>query len=137
MDIDYITFDEFKKLNIYQDFLNSNPDLGYLKIKTFTAEEAIPIPNTEILITKDIGIYKVIFYRGATDKNGMISSIVLPAPKKILQTQEEIPKYTIYEMNAIKEGYEAIKEYSIGMLGNVKVIQYVKMVPTIEVNNND
>lgn len=137
MENDYITYDEFKKISIYQDFIDKNPDLGYLKIKAFTAQEAIPVVNTEVIITKDIGSYKVIFYRGKTDINGMINNIVLPAPKHIKSTSNETPEYTLYELNALREGYEAIKEYQIGMLGNVKVIQYIKMVPIIEVIPND
>ncbi len=137
MENDIITFDEFKKLDIYKDFLNSNPDLGYLKIKAFTAEGAIPIPNTEVIITKDIGSYKVVFYRGETNKDGIIPSIVLPAPHRVAETSADIPQYTLYEMDAIHLGYESIKQYSIGMLGNIKVIQYVKMVPVVEVINND
>lgn len=137
MENDYITYDEFKKLDIYKDFLESNPDLGYLKIKAFTAQEAIPLSKTEVIITKDIGSYKVIFYRGETDINGMINQIVLPAPKQVSSTSDATPKYTLYELNALHEGYEIIREYQVGMLGNVKVIQYIKMVPIIEVKPND
>ena len=53
--MEYISFDEFKKLDIYNDFIKVNPDLGVLKIEAFTTNEGIPIPDTDIVIYKDIG----------------------------------------------------------------------------------
>ena len=32
-----------------------NPDMGILKIEAFIANEGLPIPDTDILIYKDIG----------------------------------------------------------------------------------
>lgn len=127
-----ISFEDFKKLDEYQKFSNENPDNGYLKVEAFTAYGAIPVPNTQIIITKDIGNYKVIFFQGYTDSSGMISNIELPAPVAVLtSTTEEIPEYTVYDLTAIHEGYESIKKYSIGMFGGVNIIQYVKMSPEV------
>ena len=61
--MEFISYDEFKKLDIYNDFINVNPDLGILKIEAFTVNEGLPIPDTDILIYKDIGEYNVIFYK--------------------------------------------------------------------------
>lgn len=134
--MEYISFDEFKKLDIYNDFIKVNPDLGVLKIEAFTANEGIPIPDTDIVIYKDIGEYNVVFFKGKTDSNGMIDNIYLPAPKKSDSMSLEIPLYTVYEMNAFHIGYETIKKYSIGMFGDVKVIQYVKMMPEVVIEEN-
>ena len=134
--MEYISFDEFKKLDIYEDFIRVNPDLGVLKIEAFTANEGIPIPDTDIVIYKDIGEYNVVFFKGKTDSNGMIDNIYLPAPKKSDSMSLEIPLYTVYEMNAYHIGYERIKKYSIGMFGDVKVIQYVKMMPEVVIEDN-
>ena len=129
--MEYISFDEFKKLDIYEDFIRVNPDLGVLKIEAFTANEGIPIPDTDIIIYKDIGEYNVVFFKGKTDSSGMIDNRYLPTPKKSDSMSLEIPLYTVYEMNAFHIGYETIKKYSIGMFGDVKVIQYVKMMPEV------
>lgn len=133
--MEYISFDEFKKLDIYEDFIRVNPDLGVLKIEAFTSNEGIPIPDTEIVIYKDIGEYNVVFFKGKTDSSGMIDNIYLPTPKKSDSMSLEIPLYTVYEMNAYHIGYERIKKYSIGMFGDVKVIQYVKMMPEVIVED--
>lgn len=133
--MEYISFDEFKKLDIYEDFIRVNPDLGVLKIEAFTANEGIPIPDTDIVIYKDIGEYNVVFFKGKTDSSGMIDNIYLPTPKKSDSMSLEIPLYTVYEMNAYHIGYETIMKYSIGMFGDVKVIQYVKMMPEVVVGD--
>ena len=133
-----ISLEDFKKLDEYQKFNNENPDVGNLKVEAFTAYGAIPVPNTQIIITKDIGNYRVIFFQGYTDSSGMISNIELPAPVAVLtSTTDAIPEYTVYDLTAIHEGYESIKKYSIGMFGGVNIIQYVKMNPEVVLEGAD
>jgi hypothetical protein len=134
--MEYISYDTFKKSDIYNDFINFNSSVGHLKIEAFTAYGAIPIEGAEILIYKDIGENNVIFYSGKTDSNGMINDIVLPAPNRV-NDNSLTPEYTLYEMNAIHEGYETIKKYTIGMFGDVNVIQYVKMTPEVILENGN
>ena len=124
--MELIKYEDFKKLNEYQQFILDNPDVGYLKIQAFTAYGAIPIDDVDVLITKDIGEYKVIFYEGKTDSEGIISDIMLPAPKTVTASDVE-PSYTLYDLTCVSRGYETIKNYSIGMFGDVRVLQYVKM----------
>jgi len=125
-----ISFDDFIKTPEYQDFQKDNPDLGTLKVQSFTAYSALPIADTDITISKDIEEYRVIFFRGVTDSSGIIDDIQLPAPKSSIGSIEP-PLYTVYDLTAIHTGYESIKQYSIGMFGGIKVIQYVKMIPEV------
>lgn len=131
-----ISYEEFKNLDLYQDFIRDNPGVGYLKVQVFTAYGAIPVADTSILITKDIEEYRVVFFQGKTDSSGIISGIALPAPAPV-STTEEAPAYTIYDMTAVNEGYETLKTYSIGMFGGINVIQYVKMLPEINIEGVD
>lgn len=126
-------YEEFMKTEAYKKFIEENPAIGSLKIQAFTAYQAIPIPDTEILITKKINDQQVLFFKGYTDSSGIIENIELPAPPSLSSTElEATPAYTIYDLTAINEGYETIKRYEIGMFGDIKVIQYVKMTPQIE-----
>lgn len=134
-----ISYDEFKNTSDFEKFKISNPDIGYLKVLVFTAYQAIPIANTEIIISKDFGDNRVIFYRGMTDKNGMISNIELPAPlAQYVANQNILPPYTTYKLTAINDSYDSINEYTIGAFGDVRIIQYVKMTPKVlgEANGN-
>ena len=125
-----ISYEEFKNTDLYEDFIKENDDVGNLKVQVFTAYGAIPVSDTNIVVYKDIEEYRIIFFQGVTDSSGIISDIVLPAPKMVT-SNEEAPIYTIYNMTAFNTGYETLKNFSIGMLGGVNVIQYVKMLPDI------
>lgn len=128
-----ISYDEFKKTDLYDDFIKSNPDIGNLKVQVFTAYGAIPVAGSEVLVTKNIEEYRIIFFQGFTDSSGIISNISLPAPKTITSATPEItPEYTIYDLTVLHQEYEALKTYSIGMFGGVNIIQYVKMLPNLE-----
>ena len=131
-----ISYEQFKNLDLYQDFIRENPDIGHLKVQVFTAYGAIPIPNTNILITKDIDEYRVVFFQGVTDSSGIISGIALPAPAAVTST-DVAPAYTLYDMTAVNRGYETLKTYSIGMFGGINVIQYVKMTPEVNLGGVD
>lgn len=132
----FISLEEFKKLDEYQKFIKENPVFGYLKVQVFTAYGAIPISGADILITKDIGEYRVIFFQGKTDSSGIISNIELPAPPiDTFPDPNTPPQYTLYDLTTIHEGYESIKKNLIGMFGGIGIIQYVKMVPKIDLNS--
>ena len=131
----YIRYDEFKNTDLGKEFLKENPSTGTLKIEAFMAYQSVPFEGVQIIISKDIEDYRVIFFQGTTDSSGMISDIILPAPEQSSSESLENPKYTIYNMTAIKEDYHTINNYNIGMFGGVPVIQYVKM--QVEENNRE
>lgn len=136
--MDLITLEEFSKTSEYQDFYKENPSTGRLKVEVFTAYQAIPVANTEILVTKDIGDKRVIFFNGLTNSSGMISNIELPAP---LEDKNFKPgsdaHYANYDVTAIHEGFEKIKKYDIAIFGNTGIIQYIKMIPEISMEGID
>ena len=131
--MDYMTFDEFQKLGEYQTFMKENPSTGTLRVNVFTANGAIPLADANVLITKKIGNYNVLFFDGLTNSSGAIDNIVLPAPS-VSSNNMEVPGYTFYELNANHAGYQAVEQYEIAMFGNTKVIQYVKLMPEVENN---
>lgn len=134
-----LNYEDFKKTDDYSKFSKENPDIGYLKVLAFAAYQALPIPNAEILITRDINNQRVVFFQGYTDNSGTITDIELPAPLTVknVDTPEQIPQYTVYDLTAIHEGYETIKKYKIGMFGGVRVIQYIKMNPQVDLKGVD
>lgn len=123
-----ITFEEFKKLPEYKTFEKDNSSFGLLKVQVFTADQAIPIPDVEIFVTKEIGEYNVLFFQGMTDSSGIIDNIKLPAPSGDYNIDTlEIPKYSMYDIAACCERLNAVKRYEIGVFNNVKVLQYIRM----------
>ncbi len=133
-----LTFEEFKNTEDYKKFMEENPEMGYLKVNVYTAYKAVPIPNTEILITKTINNNNVIFFQGITNSSGSIENITLPAPKNVsLITKEAPPSYTLYDLTAVHKGYSLAKKSSIGIIGEMKVIQNIKMNPEIDFKGVD
>lgn len=125
-----ISYEEFSKTDDYQGFVGVNPKQGSLKVMAFTAYQAIPIENAEIIITKEIGGNNVLFFRGYTDSSGIIDNITLPAPTSGYDDNSfQTSSTTSYKLTAIKDKYESVKQYIINMIGDVKVLQYIKMTP--------
>lgn len=128
-----ISYEEFQKTDAYPTFAKQNSDVGYLKVQAFMADQAIPIPDVEILITKEIGDDVVIFFRGYTDSSGIIDNITLPAPADTYNVSTEtFSEFEVYDLTAVKESFQTLKKYTIGMFGGLKVLQYIKMVPMIQ-----
>ena len=128
--MNFISLEEFKKTEDYNNFIKENPTTGKLKVEVFTAYQAIPIPDTEIIITKNIGNKKVLFYRGFTNSSGMIENIILPSKEENINYKPgDTAAFTEYDLTAIHEGFERIKKYDIAIFGNLGIIQYVKMIP--------
>lgn len=136
--MNFTTLEEFKKTESYQRFIEENPAIGRLKVEVFTAYKAVPIPDTEILVTKDIDGKRVLFFRGRTDSSGMISNIELPSPKEDKNFKPgDNAQYTMYDVTAIHEGFERIKKYDVAIFGDTGVIQYIKMIPDINMEGID
>ncbi len=136
--MDLLTFEEFKKTEDYKKFVEENPEIGYLKVNVYTAYKAVPIPNTEVLITKTINNNNIIFFQGNTNSSGSIENIILPAPKNSsLITKDAPPAYTLYDLTAVHKNYGIAKKNNIGIIGEIKVIQNIKMNPEINFKGVD
>lgn len=134
-----ISYDEFKQTADYSNFITQNSKTGTLKVMAFTAQQAIPIKNTDIKISKIIGKNKVVFFEGLTNSSGIIDNITLPtSPSDYNEETFSPPNSTSYDLIATHRNHKALKDYTIGMFENTKIIQYVKLTPKInmEVMNN-
>lgn len=130
------TFDTEK----YPDFTNSNSGVGTLKIQAFVADQAYPVENVDIEISKEINGDKVIFFTGKTNSSGIIDDIYLPAKpaKEDIESVEDIV-YTNYNLKATGPKTKTIREYEIAIFDGMKVIQSVKfpIVGQQESDNNE
>ena len=83
----------------YNNFLEHNPGIGHLRIRAFAANQAVPVSNVKIIVSKKIGNNIIIFFEGTTDASGLINNINLPAPK-LNNNNLDIPKTTSYDIKA-------------------------------------
>ena len=114
----------------FQKFLEENPGRGFLKVRATSANDAVPVEGVNVIVSKKIGDNNVIFFSGQTDESGMINGIVLPTPKKVL-SDEDIPKFTKYELEAIHKDLNFDSKYEISLCCSVSVIQYINITPDI------
>ena len=121
---------KFINSEIYQQFLTDNPKEGYLRIRAYAANQAIPINNLKIRVVKNIGKDTITFFEGYTNDSGIIPRIILPAP--ILNQDDLIePKSTSYDIIATYEPDNITKIFKILIYENVRVIQNINIVPSM------
>lgn len=123
-----IKYDEFINTEMYKKFISDNPSKGYLKIRVYSASEAIPIKGVNIIISKIIDNNNVIFYEGVTNSSGLIDKISLPAPK-LVKDNMDIPNKSIYDVTAIYKDMN--KVYKVNIYDGVCVVQNINIVPNM------
>ena len=126
-----ITFNEFKKTEKYQEFINNNPQIGYLNIRAYAANSAIPITNLEVKVSRIINDQRIIFFDGRTDQSGLITNINLPTPPTN-GNDEVIPQSSEYEVTAIYNGDNLI--FKVVMYAGISVLQNISVVPNLRLD---
>jgi len=116
--------EEFRNSSIYKNFMNINNGKGILKIEASTANEAYPLKDVEITISKRLDGAKVIFYKGVTNDSGIIDGIVLPTRAMNSEVNDVSDIFfTTYDLVANIPKYDVEKNYDVSIFDNVKVIQ--------------
>ena len=126
-----IKYDDFKNSEDYNEFINNNPDVGYLNIRAYAANSAIPITDLEVKVSKVIKKKKVVFFDGKTDQSGLITNISLPTPK-VNSNDEVIPQSSSYEVSAKYNGENLI--FNVVMYSGISVLQNISIVPNLRLD---
>ena len=129
----YFNDSNYMDSNSYKEFTNKNKGKGYLNIRTYAANSAIPMSGIKIMVSKVIDNMKVIFFEGATDSSGVISSIVLPTPL-IVENNTVIPVGEDYDIEASYDGNNLL--FKITMYSNIQVLQNINLVPELRVDGS-
>lgn len=119
---------DFLNSELYKSFINSNSGVGFLKIRAYAASGAVPISGLSIVVSKDIGGNKVIFFEGVTNDSGVIERISLPAPR-IDSDNLVSPILTTYDISAVYEGEN--KLYKVNVYDGIYVVQNINLTPNI------
>ena len=117
---------DFLNSNAYIEFLKNNPGKGYLKIRAYQANQAIPVKGLKVLVNKKIDGYNVNFFEGYTNESGVIENISLPSPK--IDSNDLIaPKSTTYEIIATNS--QSNLNFTINVYDKLIVIQNISVIP--------
>ena len=120
-DKNYVNSEEF------QEFLKNNPSEGYLRIRAYAANGAVPIEGLKIIVSTKINQNNFIFFEGSTNESGVIEKIVLPAPK-INANNLEAPNKLTYEIKASYLNNDIQKVYRVNIYENIYVVQNIFML---------
>ena len=124
--------ESFKSTAIYKQYRTANSGEGYLKIRAYTASQALPISNLKIVVSKNIDNDTIIFYEGVTNSSGVIEKIPLPAPQR--NTDDlVIPSSATYDIKATYESDNTETIYRVNIYDNIYVVQTINIVPVMKV----
>ena len=118
---------EFISSSEYKEFMKRNPSYGFLKIRVYTASEAVPISNLKIVVSTEIGNKNVIFYEGYSNDSGVIENITLPAPK-LNSNNLDIPSSTEYTILATFVPDNISETFKVNMFEDVSVVQNINIL---------
>lgn len=114
---------------VYKNFMIENTGRGILNIRASFANQALPITNLKVVVSKEIENYNVIFYEGVTNISGLIGKISLPTPPK--ENDDLIaPKTTTYKITALYNNREYT--YVVDMYDGICAVQNINIVPSNE-----
>ncbi len=123
----------FMSSSIYQDFINKNNSNGFLSIRAYAANKALPIKDLKVIVSKTFNDNKVIFYSGTTDESGIIEKIVLPTPT-VSSNDEVVPQSENYDIEAAYENQKLF--YKVIMYSNISVNQNINVVPNMKLDGS-
>ena len=124
-----ITDSNFISTIVYKKFMIENTGRGILNIRASFANQALPITNLKVVVSKEIENYNVIFYEGVTNISGLIEKISRPTPPK--ENDDLIaPKNTTYKITTLYNNREYT--YVVNMYDGICVVQNINIVPSNE-----
>ena len=124
-----ITDSNFISTIVYKNFMIENTGRGILNIRASFANQALPITNLKVVVSKEIENYNVIFYEDVTNISGLIEKISLPTPPK--ENDDLIaPKNTTYKITTLYNNREYT--YVVNMYDGICVVQNINIVPSNE-----
>lgn len=114
----------------YSEFLKNNPESGTLKVQAFAAQQALPVGDVSVRVSKKFTDQEKIFFEGITDSTGIIDNIILPSPQKFLSEQpSDILPYAVYDFFASHPTFGTENSNEIQIFQGIKSIQPVRIVP--------
>ena len=121
----------------YEQFLSQNPGIGALRVQVFSGQQAIPIPNAEVVVTKDFSDGQQVFFDGVTDISGIVDNIELPAPSREISESPQprgdgvrlLLPYSQYNVMVTEARHRPQEYTNVPIFDGIKSIQPVRMTP--------
>ena len=108
-------------------------DFGNIRIRTYKAQEALPVEGALVKIYGSDEYDRDIAYSLLTDSDGMTRSLSLPTPSKKYSTAPgaaETP-YSVYNIEIVKEGFYPKKIDNVPIFSGISAVLPIEMLPLI------
>ena len=113
-----------------ETFLKANPELGYLRVQVFAANQSYPVQNAHVEVSKQFGDEKYVFFAAQTDASGIMSRISLPAPdRELSESPSALQPYATYEIAVSHPGFAPVLFRDCAVFDRIETIQYAALIP--------
>ncbi len=108
-------------------------DTAFLVVQVFSANEAIPISDAYVTVTRERNGEEVLIHFALTDESGKTPVMELPAlPAELSEESGNPHPYVSYNIRTDHQGYYSVKNVNVPVFGGITSIQPVEMVPVPE-----
>ncbi|MBQ7596142.1 MAG: hypothetical protein IJU45_05705 [Clostridia bacterium] len=123
-----------EKFATYDEFLQNNPQSGTLKVQVYATDQSYPIDNARVTVFLDLKNGAKEMFSALTNTDGIVDSIVLPAPDKAMSqspSNSAFLPYAVYTTVIERPGYVNAKYTNVPVFSGIESIQGVEMVPLV------
>lgn len=111
-------------------FMQQNPESGFLRVQVFAANQAFPIPNATVVVSKRFPAEDCVFFKTQTDASGVMSRITLPAPDRLLaDAPSAMQPYATYDILVSHPLFTEVHLPDVAVFDSVETVQNVEMIP--------
>lgn len=116
-----------------EDFLKSNNKNGFLRVQVSAADQAFPIQNADVVVSKRFGNDDSVFFEEHTDASGVMNRVTLPAPDRILSgaPSAALQPYSTYDISVSHPGFVTVLLKNAVVFDGIETIQQVVLIPTV------
>ena len=113
-----------------ENFMQQNPESGFLRVQVFAANQAFPVPNATVVVSKHFPTGDCVFFKTQTDASGIMSRITLPAPDRLLaDAPSAMQPYATYDILVTHPLFTEVHLLDVAVFDSVETVQNVEMIP--------
>lgn len=115
----------------FENFINSNPGRGSLKIQVSTANQSFPVKNVFVDVALVENGVRYSIYQDVTDSSGIVNEIVLPSCSGTENNSPETAGKSdaTYLVSAFHPGFEEIVDFPVTIQDRTETILPIALEP--------
>ena len=116
-----------------EEFLKANNRNGFLRVQVSAADQAFPIQNADVVVSKQFADNDSVFFEEHTDASGIMNRITLPAPDRNLSAAPSsvLQPYSTYDISVTHPGFVSVLLKNAVVFDGIETIQQVVLIPSV------